>query len=201
MGFPTKKQTKKIEKKQWLQHFALWIATIAIFSTAFYATGMFDDLKGSLFQAQFPAGEIVECVDNALFVVSPFGEPLELFKECPRGCTPGANFCSKTVFDGGGSIAGLKELEVGLSGKGVSTEESIIVVILGWVDFALPFAGLFSFVGLVYAGFLYVTAFGNEDQTGKAKNIVIWVSIGLVLIFSAYAITNTIIGASTVTTP
>lgn len=103
-----------------------------------------------------------------------------------------------TVFEGPGTGAGLREVQEQLRGtdSGISTSDSIIAVILGWVDFALPFAGLFAFVALVYAGFLYVTALGDESQTEKAKNIVLWVAIGIVLIFSAYAITSTLIGAS-----
>lgn len=102
-----------------------------------------------------------------------------------------------TVFSGEGSKAGLAPLKEGLKGKGVSTSDSIIAVALGWVNFSLPFAGLSAFVGLVYAGFLYLTSFGNEEQSGKAKNILLWVALGIILIFSAYAITSTLIGAST----
>lgn len=58
------------------------------------------------------------------------------------------------------------------------------------------------FVGLtVYAGFLWMTAGGNEDQVGKAKKILYTSIIGLIIILSAYSISNFVLrslyGAST----
>lgn len=76
---------------------------------------------------------------------------------------------------------------------GISQADSLFLVILGWVSFFLPFAGLFAFVGIVYAGFLYLTGFTNEENIPKAKNILMWSVIGLILIFSAYSIVNTFI--------
>ena len=58
------------------------------------------------------------------------------------------------------------------------------------VNFSLPYLTLAAFVGYVVAGFMYVTAFGNDDQIGKAKNILLWSSIGLVLVIMSYAITQ-----------
>ena len=58
------------------------------------------------------------------------------------------------------------------------------------VNFSLPYLTLAAFVGYVVAGFLYVTAFGNDDQIGKAKKILLWSSIGLVLVILSYAITQ-----------
>ena len=104
---------------------------------------------------------------------------------------------ASTVFKGEGTVEGLRRAEYELEHSGISTEENIILVILGWINFALPFAGLFAFVGIVYAGFLYVVNFANEEMAGKAKNMIFLSILGLIIIFSAYAIVSTIIRAST----
>lgn len=106
----------------------------------------------------------------------------------------------KTIFgkeEGNTTELGLTKTQDELIGTGISMEKSIIRVILGWVNFSLPFAGLFAFVGIVYAGFLYVVNFANEEMANKAKNIIFLCVLGLVVIFSAYAIVSTILRAST----
>jgi len=76
---------------------------------------------------------------------------------------------------------------------GIATETSLRKFIQTWVNFFLGFLSLVAMVFLVYAGFLYVTAGGDDDQTGKAKNIILYTVIGIVVIFAAYAIVNTLI--------
>lgn len=75
--------------------------------------------------------------------------------------------------------------------KGVTTSNSLIAVIMGWIQFVLPYAGILAFGGIIYAGFLYLTGFAQEDNIEKAKKILFWSVIGLILIFSAYTIVNT----------
>ncbi len=62
------------------------------------------------------------------------------------------------------------------------------------VNFSLPYLTLAAFVGYVVAGFLYVTAYGNDEQLTKAKKILIWSSVGLILVILSYAITNLFTG-------
>ncbi len=56
------------------------------------------------------------------------------------------------------------------------------------ISIALSFIGLIFFILLVYGGFLWMTAGGNEEQVGKAKKIIKNGVIGLILALSAYAI-------------
>ncbi len=59
--------------------------------------------------------------------------------------------------------------------------------------------GLLSFVGIiflslmVYAGFLWMTARGNEEPVTKAKDIIRASIIGLIITLAAYSITNFIV--------
>ncbi|MBI4457697.1 hypothetical protein HY633_01910 [Candidatus Uhrbacteria bacterium] len=54
----------------------------------------------------------------------------------------------------------------------------------------LGFVGVIFLVLMVYAGFLYMTAQGNEDQVEKAKTLIKNAIIGIVIVFLAYAITT-----------
>lgn len=53
----------------------------------------------------------------------------------------------------------------------------------------ISFVGVFLLVLVIFAGFLWMTAAGNEKKTEQAKNILISAVIGLIIILSAYAIT------------
>ncbi|PIR74116.1 MAG: hypothetical protein COU35_04125 [Candidatus Magasanikbacteria bacterium CG10_big_fil_rev_8_21_14_0_10_47_10] len=54
-------------------------------------------------------------------------------------------------------------------------------------------AGIAFFILMVYAGFLWMTAQGNEDRVDKARNTLIGATIGLFIIVSSYALTNFIV--------
>jgi len=60
-------------------------------------------------------------------------------------------------------------------------------------NFVAGTLGTFSFAFLLYAGYLYVTARDNEENTAKAKKIIMGAFLGLILAGAAFAITNTIV--------
>lgn len=62
------------------------------------------------------------------------------------------------------------------------------------INVSLTLLGTIAVVLMVYAGFLWMTAGGNDDQITKARGIIYAAVIGLIIILSAYAITNFIIG-------
>ncbi len=59
---------------------------------------------------------------------------------------------------------------------------TIISIILGMV-------GVIFLVLMIYAGYLWMTARGNEEQVTKAKNIIQASIIGLIIVVAAYGIT------------
>ena len=80
---------------------------------------------------------------------------------------------------------------------GSSTEvASVIRTILSIVNWVLAIVGVVAFAGVVYAGFLILLQWGDEENVGKAKKILFNSIIGLVIIVSSYAITQTIISKS-----
>ena len=65
------------------------------------------------------------------------------------------------------------------------------------VNFFLTFLGLIAVVMIIYGGFLYVTAAGNQEKIESAKKIIMYAIIGIVVILLSFAIVNTILGAGT----
>ncbi|MFH0776519.1 MAG: hypothetical protein V1936_02810 [Patescibacteria group bacterium] len=100
---------------------------------------------------------------------------------------------SAIVFDGPSATEGLQYFRDNYSGNSYG---SAIGMITGWTNFMLPFVSVIAIAALIYAGFLYLTAMGNDEQTKKAKKILVWVVLGIVIIFSAYAIVNTVLSGN-----
>lgn len=75
-----------------------------------------------------------------------------------------------------------------LGGTGIPVDDDASSLVIKIINFILPYLTLAAFVGFVTAGFFYVTAFGNDEQLGKAKTILIWSSVGIVLVIFSFAI-------------
>ncbi len=58
------------------------------------------------------------------------------------------------------------------------------------INVLLGLLGLIFLVLVIYSGFLWMTAGGDEKAVGKAKSILITAVIGLVILLSAYAISS-----------
>lgn len=76
-------------------------------------------------------------------------------------------------------------------GGGVPQDARNIVVDI--IKIVLGFLGIISVVLIVYAGFTWMMAGGNEEKISEAKKILTAGIIGLVIILSAYAIADFVI--------
>lgn len=75
------------------------------------------------------------------------------------------------------------------------TEKADLGTVVGQaIRAALTLLGIIFLVLMVYAGYLWMTARGKEEQVTKARQIIIGSVIGLVVVVSAYAITAFITG-------
>ena len=61
----------------------------------------------------------------------------------------------------------------------------------------LGIVGSLTLLVFMYGGFLWVTSAGSEEKITKGKNIIIWASFGLAVIFASYALVTFIVGALT----
>lgn len=53
--------------------------------------------------------------------------------------------------------------------------------------------GIILLMLVIYAGFLWMTAGGNDTQVKKAKDILINATVGMILMISAYAISQFVV--------
>lgn len=74
-------------------------------------------------------------------------------------------------------------------------------IVLKIVNFFLTFLGLLAVVMVIYGGFLYVSSAGNEESVGKAKKILLYAGLGIIVIIVSFALVNTILGAATQVRP
>ncbi|HSD12701.1 MAG TPA: pilin [Patescibacteria group bacterium] len=82
------------------------------------------------------------------------------------------------------------------SGISVSTETDDLPTLIGrFIGAALGLLGVILVVLIIYAGFLWMTAQGNEEKVKKAKAMITNAVIGMIIIFAAYAITNFVISS------
>jgi len=65
--------------------------------------------------------------------------------------------------------------------------------IVNAVNFGLGFLGLVAVIVVIYGGFLYVTAAGEEEKTTKGKQSIMYAMIGILIILVSYALVNTVI--------
>ncbi len=61
------------------------------------------------------------------------------------------------------------------------------------INVALSLLGIVVLVIIIYGGFLWMTAGGNDEKVGEAKKWIFGGIIGLVIILSAYAIASFVI--------
>src|SRR3989338_2961315 len=61
------------------------------------------------------------------------------------------------------------------------------------INAILGVVGILFVAYTVYAGYLYMTAQGDDEKTGKAKTMLGQAVIGIVIIAAAYAISNFVI--------
>ncbi|PIQ79019.1 hypothetical protein COV81_03595 [Candidatus Peregrinibacteria bacterium CG11_big_fil_rev_8_21_14_0_20_41_10] len=64
------------------------------------------------------------------------------------------------------------------------------------LNYLLGFLGLIAVIFIIYAGFLYVTAAGEDDNIGKAKKIIMYSIVGIIVILASAAIVNFALGST-----
>ncbi len=81
------------------------------------------------------------------------------------------------------------------------TQTDIRITIANIIRTAMGLLGIVAVLIVLYGGFKWMTAAGNEDAVGEAKKILIAGVIGLIIIVSAYAVAtfviNSLVGATT----
>lgn len=74
--------------------------------------------------------------------------------------------------------------------------ETAIMEFAGVIKLLLVFLGPAAIAFTIYAGFMYMTALDNEERANKAKRMIVAGVVGIVIIFGAYAMVNTLTSAN-----
>ncbi len=83
--------------------------------------------------------------------------------------------------------------DTGEAGFGVREPRSLPVTVGNIIKNFMVLLGIFAVVLILYAGFLWMNARGNEQQVEKAKNILTQAVIGLIIILAAYSIAGFVV--------
>lgn len=86
------------------------------------------------------------------------------------------------------------------SGYNKADELSLSQQIGKYIRVALSLSGTIFLALTIYAGFLWMTAAGNEDQVTKAKEIIMRATLGIFITLAAFSITAFVLAATGVGT-
>src|SRR3989338_8153365 len=73
------------------------------------------------------------------------------------------------------------------------TSTDVRVTVANFIRVFLGLLGMVAVGLIIYAGFLWMTAGGNEEKVTKAKQLIVNAVIGLAIILSAFAIVSFVI--------
>jgi hypothetical protein len=97
---------------------------------------------------------------------------------------PKISYCDDGFSEGGNVTSQPVTLPNPLGDKTGSPQELIGQIISA----VLGITGSLALVMFIYGGFTWMLSSGNSDKVTKGKNTLVWASIGLVVIFSSYAL-------------
>lgn len=102
------------------------------------------------------------------------------------------------IFTALGGVASAQLIQTGDVPQNISAGGGDFrAIILNIVNFFLGFLGLIAVIMVIYGGITYVTAGGNQEAIDKAKKIIMYAIIGIVIVLISFALINTVIGGAT----
>lgn len=78
----------------------------------------------------------------------------------------------------------------GIPGSAASTKMGPAQLAGTIIGYVLAFVGVIFFGIMLYGGFLWMTARGASEPVKKAKDMLIEATIGIVIVFLSYVVTN-----------
>lgn len=118
------------------------------------------------------------CTENSSAATCDCNGTITNVPSCSGGGCPSVCSCMDNS-TAGGSVTLDNPL-----GQNVSVQNLIGRII----NAVLGIVGSLALVMFIYGGFIWMLAAGNNERVQRGKDIIIWAVIGLVIIFSAYAL-------------
>lgn len=82
----------------------------------------------------------------------------------------------------------LNQTGTAVFGNSAGAQGDLLGIINSFINILLSFVGVVLFGFFLYAGFLWMTAGGNEEQTKSARKILQNATVGLIIVVTSYAI-------------
>ena len=76
---------------------------------------------------------------------------------------------------------------------GIETERSFSVYVQDIIQYLLTFISIIAVIYIIYAGFMILIGNGDEEKVKKSKSTIIYVVVGIILIWLAWPITKLIL--------
>lgn len=96
--------------------------------------------------------------------------------------------------EGGGSGLKIPTGEAQISGD--ISKKPFGELLVDIVNYFVGFLGIIAVIVFIYAGVLWVVAGGNEEQVGKSKKMMIYASLGIIVVIMSYSIVSFLTGAA-----
>lgn len=94
-----------------------------------------------------------------------------------------------------GLLEGTSQVEAVSTATGGET--TIRGLVLTIVNYFLGFLGLLAVIMVIYGGVTYVASAGNDEAVGKAKKIIMYAVIGLIIVLLSFVLVRAVLGAGT----
>lgn len=88
---------------------------------------------------------------------------------------------------------GLQAGEKAASEGNLPATGNAVAVITTVINFILGLIGVVAVLFLIIAGAMYITAFGDENKASKAKRMILYVVMGLIIIVISAIIVNLVL--------
>lgn len=66
-------------------------------------------------------------------------------------------------------------------------------LIVFWTNFAVLWLGVVALIFLLFAGWKYLTAFGDQEQAKEGGKMIWKVILGIMIVLGAFALVNTVV--------
>lgn len=149
--------------------------------------GEVDNVRSDVKKVKGAINDVSRTVKDVKGILNTGGQIMDGFADIFNTLSGAGGSTGGAVLpDGDFELPGLTEY------NGMETD-SLRTFILNVLNFALSFLGIVGVAAVIYGGYLSVVSGGDEANSEKAKKIIMYAVVGILIILASYAIVNTVI--------